>query len=32
MTWQCFSKDVIVNGFKKCGTSNTVDETDDGMF
>jgi len=26
--WQCFSPDVTVNGFKKCCTSNTVDETD----
>jgi hypothetical protein len=31
MTWQC-SPDMIVNGFKKCTTSNTVDETDDSMF
>jgi hypothetical protein len=26
--WQCFSPDVTVNGFKKCCTSNTVDESD----
>jgi len=29
ITWQCFSEEDIVKGFKKCCVYNAVDETDD---
>jgi hypothetical protein len=30
--WQCISPEMIVQGVKKCHTSNTMDETDDMLW
>jgi len=32
MTWQCFSPEVNVQGFKKCCISSAVEGTDDDML
>jgi hypothetical protein len=32
MAWQCISPEVILKGFKKCCTSNAVDEAEDDIL
>ena len=32
MAWQCISPEVTAKGFRKCCSSNEMDETDDSML